>query len=138
MYGAMAGGARGMDIIANPEDHGGCRYRLIAPMQFGSAAFKSRSDFITHDVERMKFGKGSLTDQQFERALGRFKIVALVLHLLHPLQDLPARGIVQMFFQAVLLQFVINVAPAGEITQQDALYISNRLWIDVLVAGGIL
>ena len=44
--------------------------------------------------------------QQLESALGRFEIVALILHLLDTFQQFPPRFVAQTVGQPVLLQLV--------------------------------
>jgi hypothetical protein len=69
----------------------------------------------------------SLAHQQLEGALGRLQFVTFVLHLLDALQQFAAGIFVQAVGQTVLLEFIQNVAAAGEIAHQHALAIAHRL-----------
>ncbi len=79
-----------------------------------------------------------LAHQQLEGAFGRLQLVALVFHLLDPLQQFAARILAQPVGQPVLLQLVENVAAAGKIAHQHALPVAHRCRRDVLVSGRIL
>ena len=85
-----------MDAVLNQRDRRG-------------GAAEGAWSFVAHHFEQLQPGMQRFTDQQLERSFRGFDFVALVLHLLDAFQQFAARGF-QTLFQAVLLQFVKDVA----------------------------
>ena len=77
-------------------------------------------------------------DQQFESAFGGFQLVALILQFFDALQQFALGVGVELSPRPCCLQFVEDVAAAGEIAQEDALAVADCFGFDVFVGGGIL
>src|SRR5260370_3927585 len=95
-------------------------------------------DFVAFDVEEVHARAESFADQQLEGAFGGFELVAFVLHLLDALEELAAGAFFEAVGEAVLFEFVDDVAAAGEIADQDTLAVADEFRLDVLVGGGVL
>ncbi len=74
----------------------------------------------------METGAQGFANHQFKRPVGGFQIGAQVFHLFDALQQFAA-GIFAQAFEALLAQFIEDVALAGKIAHQNALAVADRI-----------
>ena len=120
---------RGLDTVAaaRADADGGRGAR-----RFGAPAHNHH--LIALHVEKLHARIQRLADEEFEGAVRRFEIVALVLGFLHTIHQRAARFVVQASRQRVVLaQHVIHVAATGKIADQNALAVAHQFRRDVFV-----
>src|SRR5450755_4754810 len=136
---ALPDGRRRMNVLAHTQsDAGGCDRFLAGRETVGASPVQLSRDLVANDNKGMKLRMRRLPDQQLEGAFGRLKVVTLMLHVLHAVEQGSLRRVVELLADTELLQLVTDIAPAGKIAQENALPIADRLRFDVFVGCRVL
>src|SRR5947199_3170019 len=80
----------------------------------GPVAVGARGDLVAIHVEELQSGMEGFANEQLERALGGFELVAFILHLLDALEQLAAGVFPEAAGEAVLLELVHDIAATRE------------------------
>ncbi len=89
-------------------------------------------------AEILSLSSQGLLNEELKGSLRGLELVSLAFEILDPAQDLVHRMVVAFEIDPVLLRFVDNVAPAGQVRDQNPLAVPHELGIDMFIGFTVL